>query len=214
MKVYRTSDMARAGGVHVNTVRLYEDLGYLPPVPRNPANNYRQFSERHLDHMRLIRLALRISWLGGQIGHIAVEVITLAASDDLPGAMDRARDLAARVESEHDQAEAAAETLDQWAHEISPQRRREHRENQGKIERKTKENAPLNTRRGVWQYAPKPHTYKTHHSEGGVLSIGQTAELLDVSIDMLRNWERNGLISDIPRDPRNNYRLYGTAIAY
>ena len=27
---------------------------------------------------------------------------------------------------------------------------------------------------------------------------------------MLRNWERNGLI-DVPRDPENGYRLYGTA---
>ena len=27
---------------------------------------------------------------------------------------------------------------------------------------------------------------------------------------MLRNWERNGLI-DVPRDPSNQYRLYGTA---
>jgi len=31
--------------------------------------------------------------------------------------------------------------------------------------------------------------------------------LLDVSIDQLRNWERNGLI-DVPRDPSNGYRMY------
>lgn len=34
------------------------------------------------------------------------------------------------------------------------------------------------------------------------------AELLRVTVDMLRNWERNGLI-EIPRDPHNGYRLYG-----
>jgi len=31
--------------------------------------------------------------------------------------------------------------------------------------------------------------------------------LLGISIDILRNWDRNGLI-DIPRDPSNGYRLY------
>ncbi len=40
------------------------------------------------------------------------------------------------------------------------------------------------------------------------LRIGETAKLLGVSVDMLRNWERNGLL-DAPRDPDNNYRYYG-----
>jgi len=40
------------------------------------------------------------------------------------------------------------------------------------------------------------------------LRIGQVARLLDVSVDMLHNWERNGLL-ETPRDPHNGYRLYG-----
>jgi len=31
---------------------------------------------------------------------------------------------------------------------------------------------------------------------------------LGVTIDILRNWDRNGLI-DVPRDPSNGYRRYG-----
>lgn len=42
------------------------------------------------------------------------------------------------------------------------------------------------------------------------LHIRQAAAHLNVSVDMLRNWERNGLIT-IPRDPDNQYRLYGSA---
>ena len=38
-----------------------------------------------------------------------------------------------------------------------------------------------------------------------VFTIGQACEKLDVTHDVLRNWERNGLIS-IPRDPANGYR--------
>src|SRR5438445_1617489 len=38
--------------------------------------------------------------------------------------------------------------------------------------------------------------------------IGQVAHLLGVTIDILRNWDRNGLI-DVPRDLSNGYRRYG-----
>ncbi len=40
------------------------------------------------------------------------------------------------------------------------------------------------------------------------LSIGKVADLLGVSRDMLRSWERNNLIC-VPRNPRNGYRRYG-----
>jgi DNA-binding transcriptional MerR regulator len=40
------------------------------------------------------------------------------------------------------------------------------------------------------------------------LQIGQVAHLLGITIDILRNWDRNGLI-DVPRDPSNGYRRYG-----
>jgi DNA-binding transcriptional MerR regulator len=42
------------------------------------------------------------------------------------------------------------------------------------------------------------------------MSIGQAAQHLNVTVDMLRNWERNGLLR-VPRDPSNQYRQYGAA---
>lgn len=42
------------------------------------------------------------------------------------------------------------------------------------------------------------------------MHINEAAQYLNVSVDMLRNWERNGLLT-VPRDPANRYRLYGTA---
>ncbi len=41
------------------------------------------------------------------------------------------------------------------------------------------------------------------------LSMTETSELLDVTKEALRNWERNGLIK-VPRNPKNNYRVYGS----
>ena len=49
----------------------------------------------------------------------------------------------------------------------------------------------------------------TNTNSDGLL-IGKVAEVLDVTIDMLRNWERNGLIS-ISRRAGNGYRLYMSA---
>jgi DNA-binding transcriptional MerR regulator len=45
---------------------------------------------------------------------------------------------------------------------------------------------------------------------GPPLPIGQVARLLGVSVDVLRNWERNGSIA-VPRHPGNGYRCYGPA---
>lgn len=48
---------------------------------------------------------------------------------------------------------------------------------------------------------------KANSNRQGV-SIGDAAEALDVTVDMLRNWERNGLVV-IPRLQGNAYRVYG-----
>lgn len=52
MHYLRTSDLARAVGVHPNTVRRHVDRGLLPPVERSPSG-YRRFTPRHLDCLRL-----------------------------------------------------------------------------------------------------------------------------------------------------------------
>lgn len=46
--------------------------------------------------------------------------------------------------------------------------------------------------------------------EAAPLQILQAAQLLSVTVDMLRSWERNGLVS-VPRSPSNRYRQYGPA---
>jgi DNA-binding transcriptional MerR regulator len=62
-----TSQIARATGVHPNTVRLYEVWGFIPPVPRSPTG-YRLFTEVHQDHMRLARTMLK----GSQVKIFAI----------------------------------------------------------------------------------------------------------------------------------------------
>jgi DNA-binding transcriptional MerR regulator len=162
-----TSEIARTVGVHPNTVRLYEEWGYLPPAPRSPSG-YRLFGQEHLDQMRLARTALDGPWPGRNIRKSARELVRQAAAGDLGGALERAYRHLALVQAERAQADAAAELLERWAQGIAAD------------------------------------------ATATSLQIGEAARLLGVTTDMLRNWERNGLIR-VPRDPDNGYRLYGAA---
>jgi DNA-binding transcriptional MerR regulator len=162
---YKTSDLAKAVGVHVNTVRRYVDWGLLPPVERAP-NGYRRFTRRHLDCLRLDRMAMDGEYPGRTIRQSASMVIQIAVKDDWGGALELAYQHLALVNSEAAQAEAAVELLERWA--------------QGS-------GADITVR---------------------LLRIGEVAKLLGVSNDILRNWERNGLL-EVPRQESNTYRLYG-----
>jgi DNA-binding transcriptional MerR regulator len=162
-----TSKIARAVGCHPNTVRLYEQLGFLPPVRRSRAG-YRLFNETHLDQMRLARAAMNTPWAGRALRTTAVELVRVSASGNLGGALELAYRHLAAVRAEHAQAEIAAQFLERWA--------------QGSVV--DDRTAPLNTTR--------------------------VAQLLGVTVDALRTWERNNLLV-VPRNPANRYRLYGAA---
>lgn len=112
--ILRTSDLARAVGVHPNTVRLYEEWGLLPPIPRSPAG-YRRFSPFHLDQMRLARTALRGPYPGKSLRRTAYEIIRRSAGGDLGGALELAYGHMAAVGAELAQAEAAVRFMERWA---------------------------------------------------------------------------------------------------
>ena len=160
-----TSDIAQAVGVHPNTVRLYEEWGFLPPIPRTPSG-YRQFTPAHLEQMRLARLAFQDPWPGKRIRKSALTLVRQAALGDIARARAMSDEHLALVLSERAQAEAAADFLERWA-----------------------QGTPLN-------------------SPTVPLQTTSTARLLNVTLDMLRHWERNGLVS-IPRDLHSGYRQYG-----
>ena len=162
-KYLRTSDIAKIVGVHPNTVRLYEEWGYLPPIPRS-RSGYRQFTENHLAQMQLAWIALHAdSWHSAK--KILSQLVRQAASGDLGGALELAYTYLSTVRSEYVQAEASVEFLERWA---------------------------------AGQATDSTQT---------PLRIGEVARLLGVSRDVLRNWERDGLIK-VPRNLSNGYRLY------
>lgn len=161
----RTSDIAKAVGVHNNTIRLYEAWGFLPEIPRGD-NGYRQYTIQHLEQAKLARLALQWPYVGDK--SLLIDLVKSAAEGDLGMAMELAYEYLTRTRMERTRAEAAVEFLERWA--------------RGQLMDTTK------------------HT----------LTIGQAAEHLNVTVDQLHNWDRNGLLN-VPRDPKTGYRLYGAA---
>ena len=81
--------LARAAGVHVETVRYYQRRGLLPEPPR-PPGEIRRYGDEHVKRLRFIRSAQAAGFTLNEIG----ELLDLDASDDRA----RARELAlARV---------------------------------------------------------------------------------------------------------------------
>lgn len=114
-ETFSTTQVARAAGVHPNTIRLYEAWGYLSPVPRNPRNGYRQFTAAHLAQARVIHTAHALTWVMGDVRKTGLALIACTAAEDWAGAARLALQLRALIAVEREQAEAAAAYLEQWA---------------------------------------------------------------------------------------------------
>ena len=50
----KISDLGRATGVDVETIRYYEKAGLLPP-PAREANGYRSYGDAHLQRLAFVR---------------------------------------------------------------------------------------------------------------------------------------------------------------
>jgi len=111
---FRTVDVARAAGVHPNTVRLYVEWGFLAE-PERAANGYRLWTSEHRDQMVFARLAMHGLWPGRLIRESALALARRAATGDLAGALSDARRHAGLVDDEIRRAEGAAAFLERWA---------------------------------------------------------------------------------------------------
>ena len=164
-KFLRTSDLARAVGVHPNTVRRYADWGLIPRVERSPSG-YRLFTQRHLDCLRLARMIYAAPYPGRGFRALGNQIIQYAVVDDWQGALEEAHEHLLAVNAELEHANQAANLLEHWAQHMAAD---------------SDDDAPL--------------------------AIGEVSKLLGVSLDIIRNSERNGLIT-VPRNADNHYRLF------
>jgi len=160
---YRTSEIAKEAGVHPNTVRYYEEIGFLPPIPRN-ASGYRVFADTHLTQLKLIKAALRSEILQSNLRKQACEIIMLCAEKNHAKALERTIKYHTAICKEIENAEEAINLVRDF----------------------------------LYYQDDKEHALQLKRNEA--------AKHLGITIDTLRNWELNGLIT-IPRK-ENGYRAY------
>ncbi len=163
MKTYRTAEVAKMIEIHPNTVRLYEEWGFITKPQRLP-NGYRVFTDIHIAQLRLARTALRGEVLQNGLRKEAVEIIKTTANQDYSAARLLTKRYLSHIRREKIRAEAALEIASNLL-------------NGG-------------------QEAIEVHG----------LTRRQTADYLQVTIDTLRNWELNGLIT--VKRKANGYRVY------
>ena len=110
----RISELARKGGVGVETVRFYQRKGLLL-VPRGDAPGGRHYGEHDVKRLRYIRHA---QVAGFTLNEIA-ELIDLDRTDDRPRAREMARGRIAALDEQIATLQAARESLARLARDCA-----------------------------------------------------------------------------------------------
>lgn len=110
----RISDLARAGGVGVETVRFYQRKGLLE-LPRGDAPAGRHYDEEDLRRLRYVKQA---QTAGFTLAEIA-ELLHLHRADDRPRAREMARERIAALDAQIAALEAARQSLAKLAQDCA-----------------------------------------------------------------------------------------------
>ncbi len=162
MRTYRSAEVANIIGIHPNTVRLYEKLGFIPNARRRN-NQYRVFTEFHIAQLRLARIAFSVEVLQNGLRKKIVKMVKASAAGNFEEAIALIGEYLSRVRQERQNAEEAIEIVRQLLAGESAQDRQ-------------------------------------------TLRRKEAADYLNLSVDTLRNWEMNGLLT--VKRKENGYRVY------
>jgi DNA-binding transcriptional MerR regulator len=119
MKYLNTSKIAMMAGCHPNTVRLYEQIGFLQPAER-AGNGYRVFTPQHADQMILARRGMTGDYAGKAIHEAVKSMITIAAGGDLFAAKDQAGRHLELSSAELNLARNTVDQVEQWVNQADP----------------------------------------------------------------------------------------------
>ena len=164
MKEYSTSTIAKEFNIHPNTVRFYEEIGFLPPIPRKE-NGYRVYSQIHYEQLKLIKIGLKSELLQNGLRKQVINIIKVSANGDYDRALELAKEYLGSIGKETKNAEEAIEIVE------------------NNILKEDTQNVKIYLRK-------------------------QVADYLELTIDTLRNWELNGLLT--AKRKENGYRIYNT----
>jgi DNA-binding transcriptional MerR regulator len=106
MKSYQTSQIAKCIGVHPNTIRLYEEIGFISKVERLP-NGYRVFTDLHLYQLKIVRAALTVEIVHNGLRKKTIQMIKETANQNFDVAIALAKEYIVQVAIEIKNAEEA-----------------------------------------------------------------------------------------------------------
>ncbi len=114
MTRYRTIDLARMVKIHPNTVRFYEEIGFISTAPRS-SSGYRLFDDRHLYQIKICRCIYDCGWLGREIRAASLSIIRAMREWDIPRAIEATQIYRDKINSEYQTARKTAQILQRWA---------------------------------------------------------------------------------------------------
>jgi len=115
-RVYKTKEIAVLVGVHPNTVRIYEEWGFISPVPRQ-ANGYRIYSDIHLFQLKIARTLFRCEIVQGDIRKRARKIVYACGEEDFTKAKELTIDYLINLEREYVHALSATKVVEKWLRE-------------------------------------------------------------------------------------------------
>lgn len=113
IQTYRTHEIAEIGQVHPNTVRVYEEWGYLSPVPR-AANGYRVYETIHVVQLKIARLAFRCELIQNNLRKRATRIVILSGQESFPEALLEAKEYLSHLKLEHQYVLEAIQVVKNW----------------------------------------------------------------------------------------------------
>lgn len=119
-KEYSTKEPANMVGIHVNTLRFYENIGFLSKTKRK-SNGYRIYTELHFEQCKVIRLAMKAEVLQNGLRKKAVEIVKLCAEHKLENAIAASKEYCAMIENEMKHAKSVIIAVEGTLHNNNPQ---------------------------------------------------------------------------------------------
>lgn len=112
-KIYKVIDLARMYGIHSNTIRLYEKLGFISKAKRN-INNYRIFGELHVLQIKVCRCIFGYPFTNKHIRNAGNEIMWSITKKQWDEAGQNTDLYIGIIEQEIKKAQKACEMLDNW----------------------------------------------------------------------------------------------------
>jgi len=111
--VYKTKEIATLVSVHPNTVRIYEEWGFISSVPRQ-ANGYRIYSDLHLFQLKVARTLFRCEIVQGDIRKRARDIVYACGKEDFLLARALTVEYLSHLQREYEHALAAVAVVERW----------------------------------------------------------------------------------------------------